>query len=130
MNTTRPTYIMWNDHRRKVCASCGQPIKQAERFTRPTPDTVAHQGRCTTDAEELRARLAGNRTSLADLAPYNGTAPGASAIANVRRDCELVCRELARRGVTVEHTCHGDIFCGTPTGVAVGACLACLGGVA
>lgn len=47
--------------------------------------------------EELHQLLAGDQKSLDELAPYNGTAPGARAISEVRRHMELVQRELTRR---------------------------------
>lgn len=47
--------------------------------------------------EELHALLEGDRQSLQELARYNGTAPGARAIADTRRHMELVQRELDRR---------------------------------
>ena len=50
-----------------------------------------------TDAE-LEQILAGCRDSLEELAPYNGTAPGAAAIAETRRQMELVQAEIDRRG--------------------------------
>jgi hypothetical protein len=57
---------------------------------------------CHTD-EELQQLLAGDRKSLQELAPYNGTAPGARAIASTRHHMEMVEREIARRGEHV-HT--------------------------
>lgn len=47
--------------------------------------------------EELRQILAGCHDSLEELAPYNGTAPGAAAIAETRRQMELVQTEIDRR---------------------------------
>jgi hypothetical protein len=45
-----PTFIMGNASG-KTCTSCGKKIKQGERYTKPTQDTVAHQGACTTQAK-------------------------------------------------------------------------------
>lgn len=47
--------------------------------------------------EELHLLLEGDRQSLVELRPYNGTAPGARAIADTRRHMELVQNELDRR---------------------------------
>lgn len=49
--------------------------------------------------EELHQLLEGDRQSLIELRPYNGTAPGARAIAETRDHMERVERELARRNI-------------------------------
>lgn len=51
---------------------------------------------CFTD-EELVQALLGSKQSLRELAPYNGTAPGARAIAEERKYLEHLERELERR---------------------------------
>lgn len=47
--------------------------------------------------EELYMLLEGDRQSLVELRPYNGTVPGATAIAETRRHMEMVQREIERR---------------------------------
>lgn len=47
--------------------------------------------------QEIYRMLADERKSLKELAPYNGTAPGARAIATCREHIEVLERELARR---------------------------------
>lgn len=56
---------------------------------------------CHTDAE-LVALLEGDEKSLAELAPYNGSVPGARAISEVRRHKEMVEREIARRASSAD----------------------------
>ena len=51
---------------------------------------------CHTD-EELALLLEGDRRSMTELAPYNGTVPGARAISQTRDHMERVEREIARR---------------------------------
>ena len=41
----RGCFIMGNDLRKLTCVSCGQPIKQSERYNL-TDDGPTHQGRC------------------------------------------------------------------------------------
>lgn len=51
---------------------------------------------CHTD-EELQLLLAGDRASLAELAPFAATAAGQEGITSTRRHMEMVEREIARR---------------------------------
>jgi hypothetical protein len=57
--------------------------------------------------EELAQILAGCHESLAELAPYNGTAPGAAAIAETRHQMELVQAEIDRRKCDHHESLHG-----------------------
>lgn len=51
--------------------------------------------------EELQTALSDERKSLRDLAPYNGTVPGATAIAAGRNRVEAIETELRSRGIEV-----------------------------
>jgi hypothetical protein len=50
--------------------------------------------------QELWLLLDGDNLSLRELAPYNGTVPGARAIAECRAHRDKVQAEIDRRGLT------------------------------
>src|SRR5690242_12886185 len=82
--------------------------------------------------EELVLLLEGDKKSLVELRPYNGTAQGAQAIANVRKHMEKVRNEQARRrypeGTTVQTIVYSignrsETVSGTVTGYIKGMLL-------